>query len=435
VTQDRERAEHVLEYLGRHVDGLVQDLQRLVRIPSISGSDGENEIQHQLADDLRRWGLEVDQWQIPLAEALTDARFPGVEVERSQAWGVVARLPGRGDGSSLMFNAHVDVVPVGDLEDWDGHDAFTGRVGGVAVHGRGACDMKGGLVAAMWAIRAVLNTGDPLDGDLTLAAVQGEEDGGLGTFAMLERGWRADACVIPEPTSLDLVPANAGSLTFRLTIKGLATHASRRLDGVSAIEKFIPVLQALRRHEHSRNTAVDPLMARWDPAYPIEVGTIYGGEWASTVPDRLVAEGRYGVALGEDVGTARAAFEHVIAEAAAADPWLSGHPVDVEWWGGQFAPGVTPSESTIVRRLASAHAAVSPHPQACWGAPYGSDLRLMQHIAGIPTLQYGPGDAGLAHAPNEHVPIGEVLTAARALALLALDHCNQSTGGARATSC
>jgi MFS family permease len=156
---------------------------------------------------------------------------------------------GTGGGRSLMLNAHVEVVPPGDALAWPQPGAFAGQADAEYVYGRGSCDMKGGLVAAIWAIRALAEAGVRLPGDLILACVQGEEDGGLGTFATLARGWRADGCVIPESTSLDLVPACAGSLTFRLRVPGLAVHASRRTAGVSPVEKFWPVFQALRDPE------------------------------------------------------------------------------------------------------------------------------------------------------------------------------------------
>ena len=208
-----------------------------------------------------------------------------------------------------MLNAHVDVVPVGDPAAWPRPDHFSGAVVGDELHGRGACDMKGGLAAALAAVAALRRAGVQLRGDLLLACVPAEEDGGLGTFGLLHRGWRADACVVPEPTSLDLVPACAGALTFRLTIRGQATHASRRLEGVSAIAKLLPIWAALERHGGSAQRDPDPLMARWALPYPLSLGTVHAGDWASTVPDLLVAEGRLGVALDEPVEAARAALE------------------------------------------------------------------------------------------------------------------------------
>jgi acetylornithine deacetylase len=192
---------------------------------------------------------------------------------------------------------------------------------------------------------------------------------------------------------------------------------------VSAIEKFIPVFAAIRRLETTRNKVKHPLMASWKLPTPIELGIVRAGDWASTVPDVLTADGRMGVGIGEDVETARQALTATIAEACNADPWLREHPVQVEWWGGQFAPGLTDLDSPIMDVVRQAHSSVSDRPQSVWGTPYGSYLRLMRNIGGIPTVHYGPGDAGLAHGPNESVQVPELLTATRALALIALKQC------------
>ena len=416
----------LLNYVDEHATQIVEDLAELVRMPSVSGSDNEIGIQHLLSDRMITMNLDVDTWQIPLEETLAEPDFPGVEVDRSEAWGVVGRIAGRGTGPSLMLNAHVDVVPAGDLLAWEGADPFSGKVTANTVEGRGACDMKAGLVASLWAVRGITELNVPLRGDLVLATVVGEEDGGLGTYALLRRGWRADACVIPEPTSLDIAPASAGALTFRITVPGAATHASRRLSGVSAIDKFIPIFSALRHLEKQRNAIKHSLATRWELPIPIEIGKIAAGDWASSVPDTLKAEGRMGVAIGEDIPTARRALEEAVADACRDDPWLRVHPATVEWWGGQFASGITDLDSSIISTVHRCHADVSRSPQKMWATPYGSDLRLMQGMGSVPTIHYGPGDAGLAHGPREYVPIDELLNATRALALSAIDHCGLS---------
>jgi acetylornithine deacetylase len=413
----------VLAEIAADEPAMVGEAAALVRVPSVSGTDAEHEVQAGLAAQLTEDGLEVDHWALPLDALAAHPDFPGAEVPRTEAWGLVGRLSGRGGGRSLLLEGHVDVVPPGDLDAWSEPDPFSGRVDATHLHGRGACDMKAGVVAARWAVRALLRAGAPLRGDVLLATVVGEEDGGLGSFGLLQRGWRADACVVPEPTGLDLVPACAGALTFRLRIRGRATHASRRAEGVSAIEKLGPVLAALRALEAERNADVDPLMRRWAIAYPIELGTVAAGDWASSVPDLLVAEGRLGVALDEDVGDARVALATALAEASAGDPWLRSHPVELEWWGGQFASGRLPQSSDLVDRVAACHHAVTDRDAEVWGAPYGSDLRLLTGLGGIPTLHYGPGDAALAHAPDESVPLDQIATTARTLAMLALDVC------------
>lgn len=416
-------AARILDRVDELLPALVDDVRALVAMPSVSGTDGENEAQAHLAAQLDARGLDVDHWELDLDALTSHPDFPGMEVDRAEAWGLVGRLNGAGDGATLMLNGHIDVVPTGDLDAWP-DPPFSGEVREGRLHGRGACDMKAGLLAACWAVEAIRTSGVQLRGDLLLASVQGEEDGGLGTFATLERGWRADACAIAEPTTLDIIPANSGALTFRLRIRGAATHAARRTDGVSAIEKLWPVWQALHALEARRNADVDPLMARWELAHPLSIGTVHAGDWASSVPDLLVAEGRLGVAVGEPVEAAQAAFETAVAEACASDAWLSEHPVEVEWWGGQFASGRIPDDSDLVDRVRRAHDIASQGGSLeVYGAPYGSDLRLLTNLGGIPTIQYGPGDAKLAHGPWESVPLDEVATTARTLALLALDVC------------
>ncbi|GAA1359717.1 ArgE/DapE family deacylase [Catellatospora chokoriensis] len=393
---------------------LTELLSELVRVPSVGGSPHEAGIQAMLADWMRAEGLDVDLWELPLPELTAQPAFPGMEVPRERAYGLVGRLPGTGGGRSLMFNGHVDVVPPGDLAAWT-DDPYSGRVDGDRLYGRGACDMKGGLVAALLAVRELKR--DRPRGDVLIACVAGEEDGGLGTYGLLDRGWRADACVIPEPTGLAVVPANAGALTFRLRVPGVSAHASRRTAGVSAVEKFLPVFTALRELEAARNRDVDPLMKRWDVPYALEIGTVHAGDWSSSVPDVLVAEGRFGVALGESAQQAKAALEAAVGKACAADPWLAEHPVTVEWWGGQFLPGRNPDPAFTAAVVGAT--GVTPEQ---WGAPYGSDLRLLAG-AGIPTVQYGPGSIELAHAPDEYVPVSEVVAARATLTRLAAAHC------------
>lgn len=397
----------------------LEDLRELLAIPSISGTPAEADAQRWLAERWSVEGLEVEVWDLDLPALQADPAFPGMEVDRTGAVGVTARLRGSGGGPTLMINGHTDVVPPGDLEAWTG-DPFTARMGEHdgrrTVIARGACDMKAGLVAGWAAVRAIRDAGITLRGDVVLAPVSGEEDGGLGTFGLLRHGVAADMCIVPEPTDLDLIPANGGALTFRLVVRGLAAHASRRTEGVSTIEKFVPILAALAELERERNAVVDPIMRRWSIAYPLSIGRIQAGDWASTVPDLLTADGRLGVALDESVDEARARLEAAVAEACAKDAWLRDHPVEVQWWGGQFASGRTALDAPVVTGLRDVHRDIAGRVPQTYGGPYGSDLRLLSGLGGIPTVQYGPGSSDAAHTPDEFVPVEEFDTCARVLA-------------------
>jgi acetylornithine deacetylase len=283
--------------------------------------------------------------------------------------------------------------------------------------------MKSGVAAMCVAAAAVASSGIRLAGDLVVAPVSAEEDGGAGTFALLTgheplRLRPGSAAIIPEPSDSGLVVANAGSLTFRITLTGRAAHGALRWQGVSALERVPVVLKALRALEDIRCREAGPLFAHLPLAYPISVGTIAGGDWASTVPGAVVLTGRYGVRLGEPADRARAAFEAAVARAAESDDWLRDHPPVVEWWGAEFASAVTDPQHRVVSALRSSGAR-----GAAVGAPYGSDMRLLVGLAGIPTVIYGPGSPQQAHTDSESVQWSAVMECARTLARTAVRFC------------
>ncbi|AOR32809.1 peptidase M20 [Streptomyces fodineus] len=389
-------------------------LLELISVPSVTGTPAESEIQQLLAGWLERLGLDVDLWSMDLPALRADPEFPGTEAARDEAWGLVGYTADGGDGPTLILQGHVDVVPPGDPGAWDG-DPFVPRVVGDVVHGRGACDMKAGLVAHLAALAAIRAAGVRLRGRAAVHFVVGEEDGGLGAFGTLRRGHTGDACVITEPTAGALITANAGALTFRLTVPGKAAHAGSRDEGVSAIDAYLPLHRALLRLEADRNRDPSPLMAEYPIPYALSVGTLRAGDWASSVPDLLVAEGRLGVRLGEEPDAARGELEACVARACAGDTWLREHPAQVAWIGGKFASGRLADGHPLRAGVADACADTGggPRPRER-GAPYGSDLRLYT-AAGIPALQYGPGDVRVAHSPRECVSLREVVGVARAL--------------------
>jgi acetylornithine deacetylase len=415
--------EREAELLGAVNDtAILADLRALVSIPSVDGTSGEPQAQRWCAGRLEELGLAVDTWHIDVQSMRSDPDFPGMEVDRGAAVGCVGTLGEPDLMPALALYCHTDVVPPGDSAAWSGHDPFDLRVVDAQAWGRGACDMKAGGAAILGAIDAVRRAALPLRRPVAVHFVSGEEDGGFGALATLRRGHRADACVITEPTSGDVMPASAGSLTFRLEVTGLATHGSTRLRGISAIEKFEVVVRALRLLEQQRNVDPPPLFAHLDLPWALSVGALRAGDWASTVPDRLVAEGRYGVRVGETLSEAMAAFESAVAAASAADAWLSDHPVEVTWPGGRFAPGTLPEGHRLLDDVRRAVADIRGDAPVARGGPYGSDLRHYA-AAGIPTVQYGPGEPQFAHASDEHVDLADVYACARVYALLIARMC------------
>ncbi|HWE61435.1 MAG TPA: ArgE/DapE family deacylase [Chloroflexota bacterium] len=399
---------------------LIATIQTLVRIPSVTGDEAA--VQQRFAALMLDAGMTVDLWPLDLQALRADPAYPGEEVERREGWGLVGQW-GAGEGPRLILNGHVDVVPPGLLENWT-VDPWSGDLRDGRIYGRGACDMKGGLASAFCALRAVQRAGLTLRGSVTLQSVVSEEDGGLGTLAAIRRGYVGDAAVIVEPTELALIPAQAGALGFALRVPGRSAHACVRLEGTSAIEKFVPLFQALQDLERRRNTAVThPLLSQYALPYPLSIGLLRAGNWSSSVPEELEAHGRYGVAMGEDLQEARAALEAAIAEAAATDDWLHVHPPRVIWTGGQFAPGETAGDHPIVQLLGACVRDATGVTPPLQGATYGSDLRLLVNEAHIPSVLFGPGGDRTAHMPDEHIAVAQALAATRALALLIVRYC------------
>ncbi|HVU68589.1 MAG TPA: ArgE/DapE family deacylase [Ktedonobacteraceae bacterium] len=400
--------------------GLLQALSELLRIPSITGREAV--AQRWLGEQMQAAGMEVDLWTLDVDELSKRADFPGMEVERAglEALGLVGRWQGSAAGRRLIFNGHIDVVPAGDHANWS-HDPWGGEQDEEYIYGRGACDMKGGLLAALYAIKAIKASGVPVRGELQVQSVIGEEDGGLGTYATLLRGYTGDAAIVCEPTRLNLIPAQAGALTFTLRIFGKSAHASVRREGVSAIEKYLAVHHELLHLESERNSAVQhPLLGKLELPYPLSIGRVQAGNWSSSVPEELFCEGRIGVAMGESSQRVREIFEQRLRALAASDPWLSEHPLEIGWTGGQFESGEIPREHPLVQLCGECMHDLSGRQVEIEGAPYGSDLRLLVNMGGIPALLFGPGDVRVAHMPDERVSKAEILMAARAYILAAL---------------
>jgi len=392
------------------------DLLELVAIPSITGDEGaaRDAVARQMADV----GLAVRSWDADPVALAADPDHPGSEMSRRSLPLVAGTLAGRRPGPRLLLAGHTDVVPPGDRGSWS-LDPFRPELRDGQVHGRGACDMKGGLVAALAALAAVRATVDPADlaGEAVVLAVPSEEDGGAGMLAAIRAGFVADAAIITEPTRLEIVTVQAGAITFRLAVPGRAAHASVRREGVSALEKLEVLHGALRADEAAGNAAeTRPEMRALGLPYPTILGTVHGGDWASTVPDLVVAEGRYGVRVGQVAEEAADELRTVIAAACAADPWLREHPATVTIDGGRFSSAEVPADHSLPLGLAAAAESVLGRRPPFVGVPYGSDMRLLIRQGATPTVMFGPGDVRVAHAADEHVALDEVVACARVLA-------------------
>ncbi len=372
-------------------DALARDVAALVAVPSLTGDErAALERPGELAAAL---GLDAQLHRHDLTALRAHPDHPGEEASRDELWGLTVRGPGAAGAPRLCLNGHVDVVEPGG-EEW-ALGPWSGRMDGALVHGRGSVDMKGGLVAALHAMAC-----GQAGCQVVLVAVASEEDGGLGTFAALESDDAFDACLIPEPTGRDVVCAQAGSLTFEGVVAGRGAHAAMRLEGDSAIDRYVDVHMALAAHERRVNTDVEhALMAQLELPYPLSVGRVGGGGWASSVPDRVQFAGRLGVPVGQELEAAREGLRSALADL----------PVDLHFTGGVFAPVATDPDHPFARLVLDSF----PGARAV-GVSWGADMRHFT-ARGIPAVMVGPGNAHLAHAVDERVPVADLVATAEGI--------------------
>jgi acetylornithine deacetylase len=389
---------------GLDPGALAGDAAAALRVPSVTG--GERGVLEHLAATAERLGLAPDLHRHDLAALRAHPRYPGEEAPRDELWGLTATLPCTGSGR-ICLNGHVDVVDPGTVP-WR-HGPWSGAVEDGVLHGRGAVDMKCAVVAMLHAAAALRAVAEHVP-TIVVQCVSSEEDGGLGTFAELERDAAFEAALIPEPTGWAVVCAQAGALTFRGVVPGRSAHAATRLEGRSAIDRYVAVHAALAEHERAVNTSVEhPLMRELELPYPLLVGRLEAGAWSSQVPDRLEFEGRLGVPVGADLAAAREALEAVVA--AALDD--GDAPAAITWEGGSFAPAETAPGHPWVAAVARAFGDELDREVRPAGVPWGADMRHFT-ARGIPCTMAGTPGIELAHAVDERVPLGDLTSLARA---------------------
>ncbi|HEV2128325.1 MAG TPA: ArgE/DapE family deacylase [Thermomicrobiales bacterium] len=412
--------DQVHRWLAERRDDIANLLLSFVSVPCVTGDEAA--VQDVIERVMRERGLGVDRWEASREETEPYLMHVGEQERYEGRPNLVATVPGTGDGRSLMLQGHVDTVEIGDPALWT--RAPFGQRDGDRIYGRGSVDMKGGIVSMMVARQALQELGVSVRGDVLLATSVGEEDGGLGALSTILRGHRADGVIVTEPSERRLVIAQGGSLVFRITVPGKAAHGARRDEGESAVEHFIPIFQDLLAWERERNERLShPLYDHLGNKFPISVGLVHAGNWASTVPESLVAEGRLGFLPGETIEEMQHATEARVAAVAKEDPWLREHPPTVEWFGGQFASAEIAPDHPLSQTVARAHQAAHGEPVEIEGVTYGADMRLFIDIGEMPTVIYGGGDVRLAHAVDEYIELDEVLGAAETLALAICDWC------------
>ncbi|MDF3039023.1 MAG: acetylornithine deacetylase [Thermomicrobiales bacterium] len=425
----------------QHQEETISLLQDLIRIPSVNPyfsnyeePSREGHVQDIFATRLDRLGATLDRWEPSAADLAKHAGGPGYYPDRDFRGrpNLVATLPGSGGGQSLLLLGHADVVSAGD--GWT-FEPFAAERRAGNIYGRGAADMKAGMAAAVAALEILRTAGIQLRGDVLLASVVDEEAGGMGTLAVVDRGYRADGAIIPEPTDLNVAPLCRGILWGRLTIPGRASHIEMpqphwrdggAVDAIALGRTFLD--------------AIDDLNARWaanpakrHPLLPLpcqvcvsmldagEFPTAYAGQMRITFDAQYLPAEKDERKLG---GRVKVELEAFFAEIAQQNAWLRENPPTIEWLVDADC-GETPADHPLPQLLHRA-AQTAGAESTMEGMSSHTDMGLLVN-AGIPTVNFGPGAPSVAHQSDEHVREEDLHQATVAFALIIAAWCGWDT--------
>jgi acetylornithine deacetylase len=368
-------------------------------------------------------GLTVDMWEPDHEELKRHPAYVAVEQGYKGRPNVVGTYKGKGGGRSLLFNGHVDVIPAGLLEAWS-VSPWEGKVSDGRLYGRGASDMKSGLAAMTMALDAVLKAGLRPKGDLFLEYTVDEELSGNGTLACILRGYRADAGICCETSSLHVQPACIGRIWFEIQIKGKPAGIQRRFEGVSAIEKGYTVAKAVSNLEAIRiNELHHPLYPDNLSSLPCMVTQFDSGTFPSAFPDTCTLKGSIASLPGEETEAVKEAFVEHIRLFSRTDPWLKDHPPKVRFAGYCGDSAEIPVDHPIVTIVKEKFTSVTGKIPPITGRQGAADIRYLIKYGRTPTVIFGPGPTEQMHATDEWVKVDDLIAATKTLALTIVEWC------------
>jgi len=400
--------------------------ERLIESRTVDG--GEADAAAWAREQLDALGFETYEWLADADELAAHSSFPDdpalIDTADRPSVAGVLEVGDPETGPTLVLNGHLDVVPA-DEDAWssDPFEPVWGETddGAETLTARGAVDMKAPVAACVFAALDAAERADSADlnGRLVVEAVAGEEEGGIGAAAAALSNpypFDRDAAIVAEPTELTPVTAVEGTVMKRLEIQGRAAHAASRWRGEDVLPHFERIRAAFKALEAERgDTVTHPLYEEYPVPWPIVIGMVEAGNWASSVPSSLTAEMRFGVAPGESVDEVEAQYEAALQSVVDGDDWLSAHPPSFERFSIQFEPAETDADEPIVRTLQAAMIDTGLPDTDPRGATYGADSR--HHVAaGIPTVLFGPGSIEQAHFPDETIQWADVQQARETIA-------------------
>jgi len=399
---------------------IIQTLKKLVSIPTLVGKEAEGQkYMHDLYSNL---GLKVIPFEADYEKVRRHQAFVESGFGFTGRPNIIGILEGKPSSRSLILNGHIDVVSPEPVEAWD-FPPWEGKIEGRRLYGRGACDMKGGLLTNYFALKSLLEAGLKPEGTVMLQSVIEEEaGGGGGTLACLLEGFTADGLVIPEPYP-KITVAMTGVFYFRVKVMGRTAHAGRAHTGVNAIGKMNKIYDALIELDAKRaREKHHPIFEKDSPrSCHLNIGTYSSGDWPSTVAGWAEIQCRISFIPGEKMNEVKQQVQQVINEVASGDEWLSQHPPEVTWFGWQTDPWEQDPNDPLIVAFKSCAEDVFGSDILVDGKTAGIDSRFAKYF-NMPALTFGPNGENI-HGINEYVDLDSLMKCTKVLASFIMEWC------------
>jgi acetylornithine deacetylase len=419
MAQDMEITKTISDKVDANRGELIKALQGIVRIPTQTGQEGAGQkYMQKLYSDLglKTTAFEVDREKIKKHRAYVEAGY-----DFKGRPDVVGIYPGSKKGKSLVINGHIDVVSPEPVADWK-HPPYQADVVDNRLYGRGAWDMKGGLITNYFALKTLLDAGIKPLGSVTLQSVIEEEAGGNGTLACLLEGYTGDGLLITEPGTR-IVLAHPGVHYFKVKVQGKSAHAGISHRGVNAIGKMNLLYDALIDLDLKRAKNVHYEIFEKDTGRScnLNIGVYRAGDWASIVPGSAEMQCRIANTPRENFEDVKKEVERTIREAASHDEWLKEHPPEITWFGVSMDAWEQDPQAPFVKTFKACAEEALGKKLNIGGVTWGLDNRLATYF-NMPAISFGPEGAGI-HGVDEWVDLDSVIACTKAVALFITRWC------------
>jgi acetylornithine deacetylase len=397
----------------------------LVRIPTVVGREGPGQM--WIADRYRALGLDARIIPVDFDAIKGHPAYCGWRADAAayrDRPNVVGLLGGEAGARSIILNGHMDVVSPEPAAQWT-YGPWNPTIADGRLYGRGANDMKAGLISNYYALRAILEAGLRPRGTVQLhSTIEEEAGGGGGTLALLAAGYIADGFIATEPCAHRIRIGNGGIMYFRVKVPGKTAHAGNAHLGVNAAVKAAPILLALARldearaRQHEGSAFASGSRGR---ACHLSIGSVRAGDWPSTVAGWAEIEARIGYLPGERREEIRAVVDRTCRDAVAGDPWMNEHPPVIEWFGWDAEPWQEDERHPFLTTLQSAGEEILGRPIETFSRTSGVDSRF-PHYFGFPGVCWGHrGDNN--HGVDEWTDLESVVQSTKVLAVMLMKWC------------